>query len=109
MACDSTTYQDQHEETLAWMQRLKDAHDAGYYRTESAVGQQSPIPWQERTCQHCSSWTVGYCDVHAAWRDASHVVCPYFSETKRSAIQPAEVKVEKAGLSRLKRWFTHER
>jgi hypothetical protein len=32
-----------------WLAQLKAACDAGYYRTEEAVGEQTMIPWKDKT------------------------------------------------------------
>ena len=33
-----------------WMQNLKAAYDAGYYRTEADLGEQLNFPWQNKCC-----------------------------------------------------------
>ena len=46
-----------------WVYRLKDAYDAGYYKTEPAVEAQTPFPWQNKTCKDCPFWANGVCHV----------------------------------------------
>lgn len=33
----------------AWIEHLQAAYQAGYYRTEAAVGEQTPLPWSPRS------------------------------------------------------------
>jgi hypothetical protein len=44
MTSRSTTCAAQDEKTFTWLERLKAACDAGYYRTETCVGEQTSIP-----------------------------------------------------------------
>jgi hypothetical protein len=56
MTSKSTTCAQQVEQTPSWMQRLKTAFDAGYYRTESSVSEQIPITLllsMSDDCPHC--------------------------------------------------------
>lgn len=41
----------------AWVYCLKKAYDAGYYRTEPAVDEQTPFPWQNKFCRDCPFWS----------------------------------------------------
>jgi hypothetical protein len=43
MTSKSVTCVAQDDHAFTWMERLKTAVDAGYYRTESCVGEQTPI------------------------------------------------------------------
>ena len=45
----TTTVTDQDPQTQTWLRKLKAAYDAGYYRTESALGEQTRIPWLSRS------------------------------------------------------------
>jgi len=62
----------------AWVLRLKTAYDAGYYRTESAEGEQTRFPWQDRTCGDCPFWAHSACLVRQARRGARDATCRYF-------------------------------
>ncbi len=61
-----------------WMLRLKAAVEAGYYRTEAALGQQTRFPWQDRTCGDCPFWGKNTCLVRNARRGARDLTCRYF-------------------------------
>lgn len=68
-----------------WLLRLRAAVQAGYYRTESAVGEQERFPWQGKTCGDCPFWRKGKCLVRLTPRDASAPTCSYFDEPNRGA------------------------
>lgn len=70
-----------------WEQRLKTAYDAGYYRTEAALGQQSPFPWQNKTCRDCPFWLNNICRVMAAQRDPDTHTCSYYDAVNHAAGQ----------------------
>lgn len=55
--------------------RLKAAVEAGYYRTEAAVGEQITFPWQNRICRDCPYWRADYCTVHADFRSSTSPTC----------------------------------
>jgi hypothetical protein len=61
-----------------WAVKLKEAYEAGYYRTESANGDQILFPWQDRTCKDCPFWLNKVCRVHAVQRDGDDHTCSYF-------------------------------
>ena len=61
-----------------WMLRLKAAYEAGYYRTEAAVDEQTRFPWQNRTCGDCPFWAHNTCLVRSARRGAGDATCRYF-------------------------------
>jgi hypothetical protein len=67
-----------------WMQRLKAAYDAGYYRTEAAEGFQTRFPWQDRTCGDCPFWIGSSCLVRGARRGARDATCRYFDPWNRA-------------------------
>ena len=66
-----------------WMQRLKAAYEAGYYRTEAAEGQQTRFPWQDRTCADCPFWQRDVCLVRGTRRGARDATCRYFDPWNR--------------------------
>lgn len=55
--------------------RLKAAVEAGYYRTEPAVGEQTAFPWQNRVCRDCPHWVADYCVLHAEYRSPTSLTC----------------------------------
>ena len=61
-----------------WMRRLKAAYEAGYYRTEAAVGEQTRFPWQDRTCGDCPFWARNTCLVRGTRRGPGDATCRYF-------------------------------
>jgi hypothetical protein len=61
-----------------WMERLKRAYDACYYKTESAREAQSAFPCQNRTCKDCPFWRNHVCLVFAESRVAMAYTCVYF-------------------------------
>lgn len=89
----------------AWISRLKEAYDAGYYRTESAEGAQSPFPWQNKSCRDCPFWSSTVCQVHAEYRSPMAYTCGYFDpanhEEARALIRERQVQ----GMSNWWQWF----
>lgn len=79
----------------AWLQRLKEAYDAGYYRTEPDEQDQEPFPWQNRTCGDCPFWMNNICLVEQAPRPANAHTCRYFDRAHRE---------EGRALLRRRRW-----
>ena len=67
----------------AWLLRLKAAFDAGFYRTEAAESEQTPLPWQSRTCSDCPFWAHSICLVHEVTRPANAHTCRYFDRSNR--------------------------
>jgi|SRR5947209_4211082 len=68
-----------------WLLRLKTAYEAGYYRTEASLSEQTPFPWQNKTCSHCPFWTRGTCMVHREYRHAAAHTCTYFDPARHDA------------------------
>jgi len=60
-----------------WLRRLKQAYEAGYYRTEAAEDEQERFPWQNRTCGDCPFWVRDMCLVHDVTRPANAHTCRY--------------------------------
>jgi hypothetical protein len=75
----------QSQKLETWLVDLKRAVDAGYYRTESSVAQQTRFPWQGMTCRNCPFWRESVCQVHAETRSGSAHTCVYFDAPNRSA------------------------
>ena len=98
---EPTAFQELDEDVAVWMRRLKDACEAGYYRTESALEEQTPIPWRRATCSDCFAWTDGFCEVYAIWSAASHDTCVYFP----GSIQRTEHRQEHEAQSQEHRWW----
>jgi hypothetical protein len=71
----------------AWVYRLKRAYDAGYYKTESAPGDQSSFPWQNKSCKDCPFWTNGVCRVFVEHRGSGAHTCIYFDLPNREEAQ----------------------
>jgi len=82
-----------------WLQRLKAAYAAGYYRTEAAEDEQTPFPWQDHTCGDCPFSAQNICLVHElvheAPRPANAHTCRYFDRAHRE---------EARALIRRRRW-----
>ena len=70
-----------------WAINLKTAFEAGYYRTESADAEQTPFPWQNKTCADCPFWLNNVCRVHAGPRDPEQHTCSYFDAAHRQEAQ----------------------
>lgn len=70
-----------------WMQRLKSAYDAGYYRTEAAREEQVRFPWQGKMCRDCPFWLNEVCRVHAERRSGVSHTCSYFDQINHAAAQ----------------------
>ena len=68
----------------SWVLRLKAAYEAGYYRTEAAVGQQTRFPWQDRTCGDCPFWARNTCLVRGTRRGSGDATCRYFDPWNRA-------------------------
>lgn len=62
-----------------WLVRLKRAYDAGYYRTEAAVGLQTRFPWQDKTCKDCPFWQKEICTLYRERRSALAHTCVQFN------------------------------
>jgi hypothetical protein len=69
----------------AWVYRLKDAYDAGYYRTEAAPEAQTSFPWQNKTCGDCPFWSDGMCLVFAEDQGPWAHTCVFFDRWHRDS------------------------
>ena len=70
-----------------WIQRLKEAYEAGYYRTEPDQEQQTAFPWQDKTCKDCPFWLNDVCRVHAVQCPPESHTCTYFDPSNHVAAQ----------------------
>jgi hypothetical protein len=62
----------------AWLLRLKSAYEAGFYRTESAAGEQIAFPWQGKTCRDCPFWAGKVCRYFGERRSGlAHTCCQF--------------------------------
>ncbi|MGH2442360.1 MAG: hypothetical protein ACRDFX_04260 [Chloroflexota bacterium] len=68
----------------AWVLKLKDAYQAGYYKTEVDSAQQTPFPWQNKSCKDCPFWLHGVCRVYGQQRPALSHTCSYFDAGNRA-------------------------
>ena len=68
-----------------WLLRLRAAYEGGFYKTEAAVGEQVPFPWQGKTCGDCPFWNDSRCGVFNERRSALAHTCCYFDESNRAA------------------------
>lgn len=85
-----------------WVSRLKAAYDAGYYRTEPAVGAQAAFPWQNKSCKDCPFWSNNICQVFSAYRAPLSHTCSYFDPWNR---EQAEGIIHRRQWQRLRRWW----
>ena len=89
--------------TEAWVLRLKRAYDAGYYKTEEALGEQEPFPWQNKTCRDCPFWLdTRWCQVHAEDRGPAEHTCSYFDAPAHAAAR--HIIDERLRLSQRRFW-----
>jgi hypothetical protein len=96
----STTLQGQPAD--AWVHRLKAAYEAGYYKTETAVGEQTHFPWQGKTCGDCPFWSKGACHVFGESRRAIGHTCTYFDEGNR---EQAETIMQERAVQTTHQWW----
>jgi hypothetical protein len=89
----------------AWILRLKDAYDAGYYQTEPAEYAQTPFPWQNKTCKDCPFWSNGLCQVFVEYRVPQAHTCTYFDLWNRKAAQTIIEEQPAQGPNRWWEWF----
>lgn len=89
----------------AWAYRLRDAYDAGYYKTEPAEGQQISFPWQNKTCRDCPFWANSICQVHAEYRSSTAHTCGYFDRCNRGDAQNMMQDRQWRGFRHWWEWF----
>lgn len=85
-----------------WVYRLKQACDAGYYRTEAADGEQTAFPWQNKTCKDCPFWANNICQVFAEHRTGTSHTCVYFDGGNR---EQAQMMIQERNAEGLRRWW----
>ena len=81
-----------------WMQRLKRAYDAGYYKTETEQDAQSTFPWQNKWCKDCPFWQGSVCLVFGEYRKAMAHTCAYFDAPNHETAQMAITERRRHGL-----------
>ena len=89
----------------SWVQTLKAAYDAGYYRTETALGNQSSFPWQNKFCRDCPFWSNSICQVFAEYRSSTAHTCSYYDPCNRQAAQTLIHDRQLQGFKRWWEWF----
>lgn len=89
----------------AWVYRLKDAYDAGYYKTEAAEAAQTRFPWQDKSCQDCPFWSNGICRVRGEYRTSAMHTCSYFDPWNRGAAESIVRQRQSQGLRKWWEWF----
>lgn len=88
-----------------WMEKLKSAYEAGYYRTEASSGEQSGFPWQNKSCKDCPFWANSICQVSAEYRSSTNHTCSYFDPWHRSEGQRIIQERQWQGFRRWWEWF----
>ncbi len=93
-----------------WMKRLKRAYEAGYYKTEPALGQQQPFPWQNKTCRDCPFWLdTCWCQVHAGDRALDEHTCAYFDQPYHTAARSIIDERQRLSRRRFLDWLSGNR
>jgi hypothetical protein len=92
----------------AWVYRLKDAYQAGYYRTEPAEGTQTPFPWLNKSCRDCPFWINSICQVHAEYRGPLAHTCSYFDPWNREQAQTIMRERQWQGIRRWWEWLNDQ-
>ena len=94
----------------AWLLRLKRGYEAGYYKTEAALGEQEAFPWQNKSCRDCPFWLdTRWCQVHAEPQDAESHTCSYFDESHRPAAQHIVEEQQRVAQRRFWDWMAGHR
>jgi hypothetical protein len=93
------------QSTEQWVHNLKAGYDAGYYRTEAAVGDQISFPWQNKTCKDCPFWANSICQVFAEYRSSTAHTCSYFDPWNRQQGQAIIQERQWQGFRRWWEWF----
>ena len=91
--------------TDTWVQTLKAGYEAGYYRTEAAIGEQMQFPWQGKTCKDCPFWANSICQVFAEYRSSTAHTCSYFDPWNRQQAQAIIQERQWQGFRRWWEWF----
>lgn len=91
----------------AWLLRLQSAYQAGFYKTEPAVGEQVRFPWQGKTCRNCPFWRDNVCQVFVERRSALAHTCCYFDQVNHAAAR--DIVASRAGEARRVRREYHGR
>ncbi len=89
----------------AWLQRLKAAYEAGYYKTETDRKRQTTFPWQNKTCKDCPFWLNSTCQVFAEYRSSIAHTCSYFDAGNHASAQDIIRTRQWQGFDRWWQWF----
>jgi hypothetical protein len=99
-----------HGQVDEWMVRLRRAVEAGYFKTEAALGEQEPFPWQNKTCTDCPFWLeTHWCQVHGADREPDAHTCGYFDPCSHTAARHIIHERELLAQRRYWDWFSEGR
>lgn len=91
-----------------WLRSLKQAVEAGRYRTEAALGMQERFPWQDKTCGHCPFWLdTAWCEVNARDRSPGEHTCGYFDFHRRPSAR--QIIDDRMRLARERFWTWYHR
>jgi hypothetical protein len=88
-----------------WVLKLKAGYEAGYYKTETAIGDQAAWPWQNKTCKDCPFWSNSICQVIAEYRSSTAHTCPYFDPHNRRSAEAIIQERQWQGFRRWWEWF----
>ncbi len=88
-----------------WVDRLKAAYEAGYYKTEPDAASQSGFPWQNKSCKDCPFWSNSICQVFAEYRGSTAHTCSYFDPGNRDSAQNIIQERQWQGFRRWWEWF----
>jgi len=91
--------------TEHWLENLKAGFDAGYYRTEAAVGERASFPWHGKRCKNCPFWANSICQVFAEYRSSTAHTCSYFDPWNRPQAQSIIQERQRRGVKRWWEWF----
>lgn len=67
--------------------KLKAAVEAGYYKTEESLEDQTPIPWAQKNCSDCPFFKNDICRVKGVSRNPDDHTCKYFDDANHSEAQ----------------------
>lgn len=88
-----------------WIHRLKLGYDAGFYKTEESLGQQSGFPWQSKTCKDCPFWSKSRCPVFGEYRGPWAHTCVYFDLPNRAQAQSLIRERQHQIMQGWRKWF----
>ncbi len=86
----------------AGVYRLKEAYEAGYYKTEPEPNEQTPFPWQNKTCKDCPFWVNSICQMFTEYRGPQAHICTYFDNWNQ---QQAQTIIQERQSQAMRRWW----